>query len=183
MLVIAEPIAGVKLIELTPHADSRGSFTETYNRAKLAALGIDEAFQQDNQSVSDAAGTVRGIHFQLEPHAQGKLVRVLAGAVLDVAVDLRPQSATFGQHCAVDLRGDDNLAFWIPAGFGHAFCTTQPNTVLAYKCTSLWNRDAERSILWNDPALAIEWPVSESDARLSEKDAAAPLLSEVESEL
>lgn len=183
MRVIAEPLDGVKLIELTPHVDSRGSFTETYNRAKLAAIGINEDFRQDNQSLSHAIGTVRGIHLQLAPQAQGKLVRVLSGAAVDVAVDLRPNSPTFRQHCAVELRGSDDLSLWIPTGFGHAFCTTEPETVLAYKCTALWNRDAERTVRWDDATLAIPWPVTAGDATLSEKDATAPSLAELEGDL
>ena len=181
--LVDEPMQGVKLIELVPHADDRGSFTETFNRAKMAALGIDVEFVQDNESVSVHRGTIRGLHLQLPPHAQGKLVRVLRGSITDVAVDLRPASPTYRRSCRVDLRGDDHLAFWIPPGFGHGFCTLEADTVVAYKVTSLYAPDADRSLRWNDPDLAIAWPVGPGDAVLSDKDANAPLLSELEGAL
>ncbi len=183
MQLVDEPMEGVKLIELVPHGDDRGSFTETFNRATLAALGIDFEFVQDNESRSVHTGTIRGLHLQLPPHAQGKLVRVLAGSITDVAVDLRPDSPTYRQSCSVDLHGDDHLAFWIPAGFGHGFCTLEPDTVVAYKVTSLYAPEADRSVRWNDPDLAIDWPVAASDAVLSDKDANAPLLEAFEASL
>lgn len=180
MLLVDEPMKGVKLIELIPHGDDRGSFTETFNRAKMAALGIDHEFVQDNESRSVRRGTVRGLHFQLPPHEQGKLVRVLQGAIADVAVDLRPSSRTYRQSCCVNLTGEDNFAFWVPPGFGHGFCTLVPDTLVAYKVTSLYVPDADRSIRWNDPDLAIDWPVAAADVVLSNKDARAPRLNEIE---
>ena len=183
MKLIEEPMAGVKLVETTPFADDRGSFTETFNRAKMAAIGIDHEFVQDNESLSVAPGTIRGLHLQLAPHAQGKLVRVLSGSILDVAVDFRPDSPTYKQHCSVTLEADDALAFWVPPGFGHGFCTLEPSTIVAYKVTALYAPEADRSVRWNDSALGIDWPVADSGAVLSAKDAAAPLLADIEGEL
>lgn len=183
MKLIAEPMPGVALIQTQTFGDSRGSFTETFNRAKMAGLGIDYEFVQDNESVSANVGTIRGIHLQLAPHAQGKLMRVLRGSVLDVAIDLRPDSTTFVEHCTVTLTSGDGRVFWIPPGFGHAFCTLEPNTVVVYKVTSLYAPESDRSVRWNDARLAIEWPVSDADAVLSDKDATAPLLADIESDL
>ena len=183
MELIDTPLPDAKVIGLRSHPDDRGQFTETFNREKLALLGIDHEFVQDNESVSARAGTVRGIHMQVAPHAQGKLVRVLRGSIADYAVDLRPDSSTYKQSCRVDLRDGDGRLFWIPAGFGHAFCTLEPETVVAYKVTSLYAPTAERSIRWDDPTLALEWPIAPRDAVLSEKDAAAPLLEDVEAGL
>ncbi|MGI9624540.1 MAG: dTDP-4-dehydrorhamnose 3,5-epimerase [Acidimicrobiales bacterium] len=183
MQVIDEPLLGVLVIKLNVFDDDRGSFVETYNRAKMNTLGIRAEFGQDNQSVSAAAETVRGIHFQVEPNAQGKLVRVVAGSIYDVAVDLRPASPTYLQHCAVTLSGTDDLVFWIPEGFGHAFCTLEDDTVVAYKATALYAPESDRSIRWNDPAIGIEWPIDPERATLSDKDARAPMLAEIEGEL
>lgn len=183
MQIIGEPLPGSLLIELQRFVDERGSFCETYNQAKLAELGIHQTFVQDNQSLSIQTGTVRGLHLQLEPYAQGKLVRVLSGAAFDVAVDVRPSSPTYLHHTAVELRGDDDLLFWIPPGFAHGFCTLEPNTSLAYKVTGFYEPTADRSICWHDPRLGIEWPVAPSDAVLSTKDAAAPTLDELEPDL
>lgn len=139
----------------------------------MAGFGIDLEFCQDNESFSSSSGTVRGLHLQVEPHAQGKLVRVLQGAIFDVAVDIRPDSPTFGQHTSVELGAGDNRAFWFPAGFAHGFCTLTENTVVAYKVTALYEPHAERSIRFDDPDLGIDWPVTANDAVLSDKDAAA----------
>lgn len=183
MKTIANPIADVRVIETTPHSDDRGSFTETYHREKLAALGIPDAFVQDNESVSAKAGTIRGLHMQVAPSAQGKLVRCLRGEIVDVFVDLRTDSPTYLQHDSVTLQGDDALLLWIPAGFAHGFCTLEPDTVVAYKVTAPYDPSAERSVRWDDPDLAIEWPDAAAPPVLSAKDAAAPLLADIESEL
>lgn len=183
MKTIANPLADVHVIETTPHGDSRGSFTETYHRDKLAALGIDEAFVQDNESISVAAGTIRGLHLQVAPSVQGKLVRCLRGAILDVFVDLRRDEPTYRSHGAATLRGDDALLLWIPGGFAHGFCTLEPGTVVSYKVTAPYDPTAERSVRWDDPELAIDWPVSATDAVLSAKDAAAPSLAQIEADL
>jgi dTDP-4-dehydrorhamnose 3,5-epimerase len=176
-------MADAQLIELQVFADDRGSFSETYNSAKFAALGITHEFVQDNESLSTGAGTVRGLHLQLPPYAQGKLVRAMQGSILDVAVDLRPNSPTYLQHATVTLRGEDQLVFWIPPGFAHGFCTLEPGTVVAYKTTALYAPDADRSIRFDDPRLGIDWPVDATAAILSDKDAAAPPLGEIEHEL
>ena len=158
--------------------DSRGSFSETFSRRTMAGFGIDLEFCQDNESFSSSSGTVRGLHLQVEPHAQGKLVRVVHGAIFDVAVDIRPDSPTFGQHTSVDLKAGDNRALWIPAGFAHGFCTLADETVVSYKATDFYAPDCERSIRFDDPDLGIDWPVDSADAVLSDKDAAAPSFAE-----
>jgi dTDP-4-dehydrorhamnose 3,5-epimerase len=161
-------------------ADPRGSFSETYNRRVLAGIGIPDEFVQDNQSYSVLAGTIRGLHLQLDPHAQGKLVRVLRGRIVDVAVDLRPGSRTLHQHVAVELSASAGNQVWIPRGFAHGFCTLEPNTGVLYKVTSYYEPAADRSIRWNDPDLGIPWPVTAADAILSSKDQAAPSLAQFE---
>ena len=174
MELLNEPLPGVLELRARIFADSRGSFSETFSRRTMAGFGIDLEFCQDNESFSSSSGTVRGLHLQVEPHAQGKLVRVLHGAIFDVAVDIRPDSPTFGQHTSVELGAGDNRAFWFPAGFAHGFCTLTDNTVVAYKVTALYEPYAERSIRFDDPDLGIDWPVDSADAVLSDKDAAAP---------
>ena len=174
MELLGEPLPG--LIELRPPTlgDDRGWFRETFNENKLQTLGITESFVQDNESWSSQRGTIRGMHLQLAPHAQGKLVRVLQGSIVDVAVDLRPGSPTRLQHASVGLDSDDGRQLWIPAGFAHGFCTLTDNTVVAYRVTALYEPYAERSIRFDDPDLGIDWPVDSADAILSDKDAAAP---------
>ena len=176
MEIASEPLPGVLELRSRSFQDSRGSFSETYNRRTMAELGIDVEFCQDNESYSATSGTVRGLHLQAGPYAQGKLVRVLRGAIFDVAVDIRPDSPTFRQHATVELRGGDNRAFWLPAGFAHGFCTLADETVVSYKATDFYAPDCERSIRFDDPDLGIDWPVDSADAILSDKDAAAPSL-------
>ena len=183
MKLIDEPLPGVLLVQPTVHGDDRGTFVETFNRATMAGLGIDLEFVQDNQSTSVHRGTVRGLHLQLDPHAQGKLVRVLRGSILDVAVDLRPGSPSYAQHCSVPLDAAEGRMFWVPPGFAHGFCTLEPDTVVFYKCTALYAPTADRSVRWDDPRLGIDWPVDAAEAVLSAKDAAAPPLDELEPEL
>lgn len=183
MRVTSEPLPGAKVVETTPHGDERGSFTETYQRAKMAGIGIDEDFVQDNESVSAGVGTIRGLHMQVAPSTQGKLVRCTQGAILDVFVDLRADSPTHRQHASVALRGDDALLLWIPGGFAHGFCTLEADTVVTYKVTAPYDPEAERAIRWDDPELAIDWPVAADEAVLSSKDAAAPSLADIEGEL
>ncbi|MGB1682396.1 MAG: dTDP-4-dehydrorhamnose 3,5-epimerase [Acidimicrobiales bacterium] len=174
MELLNEPLPGVLELRARVFADSRGSFSETFSRRTMAGFGIDLEFCQDNESFSSSSGTVRGLHLQVEPHAQGKLVRVLQGAIFDVAVDIRPDSPTFGQHTSVELGAGDNRAFWFPAGFAHGFCTLTENTVVAYKVTALYEPHAERSIRFDDPDLGIDWPIDSASAVLSDKDASAP---------
>jgi dTDP-4-dehydrorhamnose 3,5-epimerase len=178
MELLNEPTPGVLELRSQVFEDSRGSFSETFSRRTMAGFGIDLEFCQDNESFSSSSGTVRGLHLQVDPHAQGKLVRVVHGAIFDVAVDIRPDSPTFGQHTSVDLKAGDNRALWIPAGFAHGFCTLADETVVAYKVTALYEPHAERSIRFDDPDLGIDWPVDSADAVLSDKDAAAPSFAE-----
>jgi dTDP-4-dehydrorhamnose 3,5-epimerase len=157
-------------------ADGRGWFYESFNEAAFAQVtGCDVRFVQDNHSRS-SEGVLRGLHFQLPPHAQGKLVRVVRGAVFDVAVDVRRSSPTFGQWVAAELSEDNRCQLWIPAGFAHGFLALTDGAEVLYKTTDRWEASAERSIAWNDPGIGIEWP-SQEVPQLSPKDAAAPLLS------
>jgi len=176
----ASPTSLPEVIELTPvrHGDARGWFSEVANRRSLSALGIDfDDWAQDNESFSAAQGTIRGIHFQLPPDRQLKLVRVTSGSILDVAVDLRRSSPTFGQHVAVELDAASGNQLFIPAGFGHGFCTLTPDCQIAYKVAGGFHApESEGSIRWNDPDIGIAWPVTETDAHLSPKDKTAPFL-------
>lgn len=177
MKIVSEHLGGVLVLQARTFADARGSFTETYSRKSLTALGIADEFVQDNQSFSVKAGTVRGLHLQVEPHAQGKLVRVLRGRILDVVVDVRPGSPTLHRHFAVELSAREGTQIWVPMGFAHGFCTLEPDTEVLYKVTDFYDPKAERSIKWDDPALGIRWPVTAAEATLSDKDRVAPPLS------
>jgi len=168
------------LLVLTPRvfSDARGAFFESFNEGQFrAATGFDGAFVQDNQSES-RKGVVRGLHYQLAPHAQGKLVRVVSGAIYDVALDIRKGSPTYGRWAGVTLSAENRRQFWIPAGFAHGFAALSDNTIVLYKTTASWNGGAERAIRWNDPGLGIDWPVT--DPILSDKDRAAPPFSAAE---
>lgn len=171
------PLAGLKLITPKKFGDNRGFFSETYNAEMLAELGIRERFVQDNHSLSVEKGTVRGLHFQSPPHAQAKLVRVSRGSILDVAVDLRRGSQTYGQHVAVELSAENWHQLFIPVGFAHGFCTLAPNTELQYKVSDYYAPECDGGILWNDPALAIAWP-DFAGAQLSAKDLTLPRFEE-----
>jgi dTDP-4-dehydrorhamnose 3,5-epimerase len=174
----AQRLAIQDVILATPprFSDSRGWFSEAWNAPRFADAGIPGPFVQDNQSFSAAAGTVRGLHCQIGPNAQGKLVRVLAGRIWDVAVDIRRGSPTYGQHVAAELSAENGAQLWIPVGFLHGFCTLEPATQVLYKVTAPYDRAAERGVTWNDSVLALPWPVAEADAVLSDKDAALPPL-------
>jgi dTDP-4-dehydrorhamnose 3,5-epimerase len=163
-------IADVLLITPARHGDARGYFAETYSQPVLAHAGIDLLFVQDNQSFSAAVGTVRGLHCQVAPNVQGKLVRVTKGAIWDVAVDARQGSPTFGQHTAAVLSAENFRQLWVPPGFLHGFCTIEPDTEVIYKVTGPYDRGAERGVSWDDPDLALPWPVERAEAILSEKD-------------
>ncbi len=169
-------IDAVRIVKPRRIGDARGWFEETWRADVLAAAGIPDEFVQDNQSFSAARGTVRGLHFQLPPFAQAKLVRVISGAILDVAVDLRRGSPTFGRHVAVRLDAAEGKQLFVPVGFAHGFCTLEDNTAVAYKVTAFYNREHDRGLRWNDPAIGIDWPIREDDAQLSDKDRVAPLL-------
>ena len=172
--VVATEIADVKLIVPRIHRDHRGFFSETYNRADLAALGVNLDFVQDNHSLSKDRGVVRGLHFQIPPFAQTKLVRVIRGSVFDVAVDIRRRSPTYGQHVQRVISAADWSQFLVPAGFAHGFCTLEANTEVIYKVTNYYSPEYERGLPWNDPDLGIAWPFTESEAILSDKDKRQP---------
>ena len=180
MEIVRRHFGGV--LELRPRrlTDSRGWFSETYSRRVLSEHGVASEFVQDNQSVSASRGTIRGLHLQVEPHAQGKLVRVLRGRIFDVAVDLRLDSSTYRRYVGVELSASEGNQLWIPTGFAHGFCTLEPDTEVLYKVTAYYTPAAERSILWNDPELNISWPVETSVASLSDKDRSAPSLAQFE---
>jgi len=167
------PIDGLLVITPKRHGDERGFFSETYNAQALAEAGFDKPFVQDNHSLSRQKGVLRGLHFQTPPFAQDKLVRVLRGAVLDVAVDLRSGSSTYGQHFALELSADNWKQLLIPVGFAHAFYTLEPDTEVAYKVTAPYAPDHDAGLRWDDPDLAIDWPGN--NPVLSAKDAQLPL--------
>lgn len=175
-----EKLAIPEVILLTPprFSDPRGFFSETFNVRRFAAAGVGQPFVQDNQSLSVAKGTVRGLHCQVAPSIQGKLVRCVRGAIWDVAVDIRHGSPTYGRHVAAVLSAENWSQLWIPGGFLHGFCTLAPDTEVIYKVTADYDRAAERAVVWNDPDLALPWPVAEDAAALSDKDRAAPRLAE-----
>ena len=167
-----------EVILVTPprFGDNRGFFSEVFNRDRFAAAGIDGDFVQDNQSLSRERGVIRGLHCQVAPHPQGKLVRCVRGAIWDVAVDARVGSPTFGQWAAAELSAENWAQLWVPPGFLHGFCTLLPDTEVLYKVTDRYAKECERGVIWNDPALALPWPVAAGDAVLSEKDAVLPTL-------
>jgi dTDP-4-dehydrorhamnose 3,5-epimerase len=175
--VLPLSLPDVKLIRSTRIADMRGYFSETYVHRDFAASGIFEKFVQDNQSFSADAGTVRGLHFQISPFAQTKLVRVLRGNIFDVVVDLRRDSGTFGKHLTVGLSAEKNDQLFVPVGFAHGFCTLAPDTEVFYKVDNVYSSAHDRGLNWADPALGIQWPVNESQAILSERDRTLPMLS------
>ena len=172
-------LPGVKIIQLDVFGDQRGSFSESYDARSYAKLGIDTVFVQDSWSTSASAGTVRGLHFQLPPHGQTKIVRVTRGKLFDVIVDLRRTSPTFGQHIALELSADSQQSVLVPEGFAHGFCTLEDDTEITYKMSDHYTPDLYKGLLWSDPALKINWPVTEAEAILSEKDLAHPLLKDL----
>ena len=172
-------IPDVKLIKTTRFGDARGYFAETYARPAFVEHGLAHDFIQDNQSSSAMAGAVRGLHFQQPPFAQAKLVRVLSGRILDVAVDLRQSSPSYGRHVAVELSDESGDQLLIPAGFAHGFCTLEPNCVVFYKVDAVYSAAHDRGVNWADPKLAIEWPVAAERAVLSDKDRKQPMLEDL----
>ena len=174
------PLALPEVIEIVPErfGDHRGYFSVVFNREIYAENGISGDWMQDNESLSAQRGTVRGIHYQLPPHAQAKLVRVLKGAIFDIAVDLRRSSPRFGQWAGVELSAEKGNQLFVPAGFGHAFMTLTEDTQVQYKVDAAYAPTSERSILWNDPGIGITWPTA-ADPVLSGKDAEAPRLADL----
>jgi dTDP-4-dehydrorhamnose 3,5-epimerase len=183
MLEIVETsIPGVRLLVPRRLVDGRGFLAETYNRRRFAEAGVRLDWVQENQAASAARGTVRGLHYQAPPAAQAKLVRVLRGALLDVALDVRRGSPTFGRHVALELSAENFRQLLIPAGFAHGYCTLEPDTEVLYKVDGHYSPEHERGIRWDDPALGIDWPVPPDQAVLSEKDRALPRLAEADIE-
>jgi dTDP-4-dehydrorhamnose 3,5-epimerase len=179
MRVVPTELPGVLLVEPTVHRDDRGFFLETYHQAKYAAAGLDVTFVQDNHSRS-VARTLRGLHAQLR-RPQGKLVRAVEGEIWDVAVDIRPQSPSYRRWVGAVLSADNFRQLWVPPGFAHGFCVLSPYAQVEYKCTTLYDREDEIAVAWNDPELAIAWPLDEP--LLSAKDRGAPRLAELEPRL
>ena len=159
MQIDLTPIKDLLIIKPNIHKDKRGYFFESWNKDIFKKITNNLEFVQDNQSFSNK-GVLRGLHFQKPPFAQGKLVRVIRGSVLDVAVDIRKKSATYGSHFSILLNDIDNTIFWIPPGFAHGFISLEENTIFSYKCTGDYNKESEGSLLWNDPDLNIDWGVN-----------------------
>lgn len=171
MKLIKTQLEGLLIVEPDVFQDERGYFFESYNRDKFLAMGLDLTFVQDNESKS-GKGVLRGLHFQVPPFEQGKLVRVMHGSVFDVAVDLRKNSMTYGQWAGVELSAKNKRMYWIPPGFAHGFLTLETDTVFFYKCTASYNKESEKSIAWNDKNLNIKWGIN--DPILSERDKTGP---------
>jgi dTDP-4-dehydrorhamnose 3,5-epimerase len=180
-VLTVEPTAipDVKVVVPKRFCDHRGYFCETYNRQRFSKAGIVTDFVQDNHSLSVAAGTVRGLHFQSPPFEQAKLVRVVRGRVLDVAVDIRRSSPTYGRHVAIELSSEDGRQLLIPVGFAHGFCTLVANTEIEYKVSAYYSAVHDRGLAFDDPELGIAWPVSPQEAILSDKDRRNPRLAEL----
>ncbi|ALG75634.1 dTDP-4-dehydrorhamnose 3,5-epimerase [Azospirillum thiophilum] len=179
MDVVSLDIPDVKIIRPKKFGDHRGFFSETYNKKTFEAAGLHYDFVQDNQSLSAEVGTVRGLHFQLPPFAQDKLVRVVRGAILDVAVDIRKGSPTFGRHVSAVISASEWNQILVPIGFAHGFCTLEPDTEVIYKVTNYYSAEHDRGLLWNDPELGIDWPVPADKARLSDKDHKHPTFAQL----
>lgn len=174
LAVTSTAIKAVKVITPKSFGDARGVFTETYNQKRFYEHGIMLDFVQDNQSSSSDPGTIRGLHFQSHPAAQDKLVRVLRGSIFDVAVDLRRSSPTYGKWVSEILSAENGKQLLVPIGFAHGFCTLEPDTHVFYKVTSPYSADNDLGLAWDDPDLAIDWPISSAKAVISEKDTRQP---------
>lgn len=175
----ADPFPEVKLVTPRRFEDERGFFCETWNRQLFAERGIDADFIQDNHSLSRRPGTVRGLHFQIAPYAQSKLVRVVRGRILDVVVDLRHGSPTFGRHLAVELSAEAGNQLFVPVGFAHGFLTLEPDTEVLYKVTNYYSAAHDKGLLWNDPALGIDWGIAPGAATVSDKDRVQPTFAQL----
>lgn len=172
-------IDGLLLVEPVKHGDARGFFSETFRADLFEAAAGPVRFVQDNHSLSARKGTIRGLHYQKAPRAQGKLVRALRGAILDVAVDARPESPTFGRHVAVELSQENWRQLFVPAGFLHGFCTLTDDVEVFYKTTDFYSAPHDAAVRWNDPTLAVDWPFTQAQAVVSDKDKAAPFFVDV----
>jgi len=173
-------LPGVILVEPRVFGDERGFFMETYHQPRFAEAGIALPFVQDNHAVSNGLHVVRGLHLQIGTNAQGKLVRVVRGAIWDVAVDVRVGSPTYGKWVGAELSAENWSQLWVPVGFLHGYCTLQADTEVIYKVTAPYDRPAERGVIWDDPDLAIDWPVPAGQAMLSDKDKVLPRLRDCE---
>ena len=180
MEVASLEIDAVKIVRPRRFPDVRGYFVETWHKNRFAEHGIDVGFVQDNASFSRLPRTIRGLHFQRPPAAQAKLVRVLSGAVLDVAVDLRRGSSSFRRYVSAVLTAQGGEQLFVPVGFAHGFCTLEPNTEVAYKVSDFYSPEHDCGVIWNDPEIAVEWPLAGNSPVLSEKDSRLPRLSEIE---
>ncbi len=176
MQVETTAIPAVRIVTPKRHGDARGFFSEVYNASAFAAAGLDFTFVQDNHSFSAAEGTLRGLHFQLPPFAQTKLIRVSRGRILDVAVDIRRSSPTFGRHVAVELSAENWRQLLVPAGFAHGFVTLAPDSEVLYKTSALYSPAHDRGLAWDDPSIGIAWPLPPEGAKLSDKDRRWPRL-------
>ncbi|MEM7171150.1 MAG: dTDP-4-dehydrorhamnose 3,5-epimerase [Pseudomonadota bacterium] len=179
MQITPTEIPDVKIILPRRNGDQRGFFSEVYNRRDWIAAGLDVDFVQDNHSLSRQKGTLRGLHFQIPPHPQGKLVRVARGAILDVAVDIRKGSHTYGRWVSVELSVENWRQLWVPAGFAHGFCTLEPDTEVLYKVSGFYDPDHERGLAWDDPQIGIAWPSGVRTDLLTGKDRQWPTLREL----
>ena len=179
MEVIETAIPDVKLLVPTKHGDHRGFFSETYNKQMMLEAGIDLDFVQDNHSMSADRGVLRGLHYQSPPFGQDKLVRVTKGSVLDVAVDLRKSSPTYGQHITAELSAENWTQILVPIGFAHGFVTLEPDTEVIYKVTNYYAPDNDGGLLWSDPDVGVDWPIDKADLTLSDKDKVQPLLKDL----
>jgi dTDP-4-dehydrorhamnose 3,5-epimerase len=173
-------IRDLLLIRPVKHSDARGFFSEVYRNDILSAQGINSYFVQDNHVYSEKRGVLRGLHFQTPPNAQGKLVRCTRGAILDVAVDIRVGSPSFGHHVAVELSATNWQQLWVPPGFAHGYVTLEIDCEVMYKVTQYWNPDSERGIAWDDPSLAIDWGIASSALTIADKDRTNPRLFAIE---
>jgi len=175
------PIDGVLLLTPKMFRDERGFFSESYSKKSAAEHGIELEFVQDNHSYSERRGTVRGLHYQEPPFAQAKLVRCVRGAMMDVVVDMRRGSPTFGRWASATISAENRLQIYVPIGFAHGICTLEPDTEVLYKASNFYSPEHDRGVLWNDPALAIDWPVGSDQAQLSDRDKLQPPLEQIDS--
>lgn len=180
MYVEATSIPGVMLLRPAVHTDERGFLSEVFNETALAQAGIDTRFVQENHTMSLQKGTVRGLHFQIPPRQAAKLVRCTSGSALDVAVDLRRGSETYGKHVSQVISAENWLQMLVPEGFAHGFCTLEPETEILYKTSAFWDQELDRGVRWDDPELAIDWPVGRDEAVLSPKDLSQPSFKDLE---
>jgi dTDP-4-dehydrorhamnose 3,5-epimerase len=180
MTVTSLEIEAVKLVTPPRFKDPRGFFSETWNAGRFSGYGIPGPFVQDNHAVSTARGVLRGLHCQVGPNAQGKLVRCIKGAIFDVAIDVRRDSPTYGKWVGAEISAGNWTQIWVPAGFLHAYCTLTEETEVIYKVTAPYDKAAERGVIWNDPDIGIEWPIEPREVILSDKDKLLPRLRDCE---